>query len=126
MSFLKKLFGKKDEPIEGADEHLVRVHIPLSSDFGSLEEFDDWSSLEDTLDEAAQAAGTGYLDGNEVGQGEYTIWLYGKDGGQLAETVRGVLAQVRLPAGSYLHVRHGGLEDKRAREERIAFAGASE
>lgn len=119
MSFFKKLFGKKEPTDHGMDEHLVRVHIPIQSDMPTTEEFDRYVDLEDILGDAAVATGVGELDGNEVGGGEYTIWLYGKSAAPLAEVVKAELAKHSLPTGSFLFVRHGGVEDETAREERI-------
>lgn len=119
MSFFKKLFGKKEPADDGMDQHLVRVHIPILSDMPTTEEFDRYVELEDILGEAAEAAEVGELDGNEVGGGEYTIWLYGQSAGPLAAVVKAELAKHSLPTGSFLFVRHGGVEDKMAREERI-------
>lgn len=119
MSFFKKLFGKKEPGNHGMDEHLVRVHIPILSDMPTTEEFDRYVELEDILGDAAFAAGVGELDGNEVGGGEYTIWLYGKNAAPLAEVVKAELTKHSLPPGSFLFVRHVGTEDKLAREERI-------
>lgn len=122
MSFFKKLFGKKKPKSDGMDEHLVRVHIPILSDMPTTEEFDRYVELEDLLGDAAIAAGVGDLDGNEVGGGEYTIWLYGKSAGPLAEVVKAELAKHSLPAGSFIFVRHGGVGDETAKEERIPIA----
>jgi hypothetical protein len=100
-------------------EHLVRVHLPLGASMPTSDEFDRWSALEDILDNAARKAGVGYLDGNEVGGGEYTIWLYGRDGARLAEVVRDALGRHNLPPGCKLFVRYGGVDDSSAREETI-------
>ncbi len=121
MSFFKKLFGKKNEvSSDSLSEHLVRLHIPLSNEsFGDTEEFDRWLELEDVLDTVATRAKVGSLDGNEIGGGEYTIWLYGANGARLAEVVKTEALKFGVPAGSTLFVRHGGVEDRNAREETI-------
>jgi hypothetical protein len=122
MGFLGRLlFGPKPEEqeSEGMDEHLVRLHIPLPNEMPNVEEFDRYSKLEDVLDSAAQKAGAGELDGNEVGGHEFTIWLYGSNGARLAEVIKLCLADIDLPEGSKLFVRHGGVEDHLAREEFI-------
>ena len=122
MGFWEKLFfggNTEKQESEGMDEHLVRLHIPLTSDMPSLEEFDQYAKLEDVLDAAAQKAGAGELDGNEVGGHEFTIWLYGPNGARLAEVMKLCLTDINLPEGSRLFVRHGGVEDHSAREEFI-------
>lgn len=120
MGIFDKLFGKKlaAQPASGGmDEHLVRLHIPLDGDFGNPDQIERWNSLEDVLNEAAEASGTGSLDGNEIGGGEYTIWLYGKAGGPLADVVERAAREFVVPPGTTLFVRHGGVEDRSAREE---------
>ena len=122
MGFLGRLFfGPKPEEreAEGMGEHLVRLHIPLTAEMPSGKEFDRFSKLEDVLDAAAQKAGAGELDGNEVGGYEFTIWLYGPNGARLAEVMKLCLADIDLPEGSKLFVRHGGYENPLAREEFI-------
>ena len=93
----------------------MRLHLP----FGDMTDFDRWSALEDKLAEAVAAAGVGELDGNEVGQGEYTIWLYGASAPRLAETVKAALAREELPPQCFLFLRHGDVEDEAAKEETI-------
>lgn len=96
------------------DEQLVRVHLPLRNEA----DFDLWVELEDLLDQATQKAGAGSLDGNEIGEGEYTIWLFGPNAERLAMVVRDALRSVSLPPKSYLFLRLGGVDDLDA-EERI-------
>jgi hypothetical protein len=92
MGFLKNLFGAKSVPLpprgDGMDQQLVRLHIPVRGEMGDEEEFDRWVALEDVLDEAARTEGVGELDGNEVGGGEFTIWLYGPNASALAEVIK--------------------------------------
>lgn len=120
MSFFKNLFGQKQAPIpksDGMDLHLVRLHIPVRGEMGDDDEFDRWVALEDALGEAAEAAGLGELDGNEIGDGEFTIWLYGPDAARLAQLVKEKALDHNLPPGCRLSLRHGGVEDLGAKEE---------
>src|SRR5471030_580178 len=73
------------------DEQLVRLDIPLCGASDSKEVFDKYSKLEDVLDAAASKAGVGKLDGNEIGGGEYTIWMYGRDATKLADVIKAAL-----------------------------------
>lgn len=102
-------------------EHLVRLHIPLAEAMTTGDEFDRYSDFEDRLDEAAKEAGVGYLDGNEVGGGEYTIWLYGASAQPLADIVRDMVAKENLPTGCTLFVRHGGTSQADALEETLSL-----
>ncbi len=99
-------------------EHLVRLHLPLSnSGLGTPEEFDRWSELEEALDSLVEEKGVGSLDGNEIGGGEYTIWLYGPDGNRLAEVVISAAKAFGIPPGASVFLRHGDVEDPGAKEE---------
>jgi hypothetical protein len=119
MGFLSRLFGgKPKEEVNSADEHLVQVRIPLhGGEMGDSEEFEDFTAIEDLLGEKADRAGVGYLDGNEVGGNEFTIWLYGPQAMPLAEVVRNALSDQKLPAGTTIYLRYGGMDDEDAREE---------
>jgi hypothetical protein len=98
-------------------EHLVRLHIPLQGEMPTESEFDAYVELEEYLAIAVEEAGIGVLDGNEVGGGEYTIWLFGPDAGRLAAGVEEALKSRTLPTGCHLYLRHGDVEDEEAREE---------
>jgi len=105
---------------DSKDEQLVRLHIPLRGKTSTTEEFDQYSTLEDDLDAAATKAGVGQLDGNEIGEGEYTIWMYGHDATKLADVVKSALKGKALPKGCKLFLRHGGVNDPTSKEETIA------
>jgi hypothetical protein len=101
------------------DVQLVRLHIPLDGKPATADPFAKYSQLEEVLDAAAKKAGVGSLDGNEIGEGEYTIWLYGPDATKLAEVVKSALKGKALPKGCKLFLRHGGVNDATAKEETI-------
>jgi len=107
----------KQDPM---DEQLVRLDIPLGSASDAKKLFDEYSKLEDELDAAAKKAGVGSLDGNEIGGGSYAIYLYGRDSTKLADVVKSTLKGRALPKGCKLVLRHGGVNDKTAKEETIA------
>lgn len=122
MKLFRKLFGKKEKTpeVSGPDDQLVRLHIPLSDgDLGTDEERRRWDDLENLLEKTVQSEGIGDLDGNEIGGGEYTMWLYGRDSTVLANRVKSVCRQQNLPTGCRLYVRHGGIDDNDAPEETI-------
>ena len=84
-----------------------------------MSDFDRWAQVEDLLENAVGAAEAGYLDGNEVGEGEYTIWLYGPDADLLSEVVKRTLQTLDLPRECYLMVRRGDVDDDDESEELI-------
>jgi len=105
---------------DSMDEQLVRLHIPLKGTAATKEELDQYAKLEGELDAAVTKTSAGQLDGNEIGEGEYTIWLYGRDATKLAEVVKSALKGRTLPKGCKLFLRHGGVKDATAKEETIA------
>jgi len=119
MGFLDKLFGKKPAPAAvNKNNQLVRIEIPLlDGGFGSAEERERFFELEDKLGQLLEGGDHGELDGNEIGGGEYTIWLYGPSAQRLFDFIRPQLPP--LPPGTKVFLRHGDVEDEAAREETI-------
>ena len=96
------------------------VYIPLSGDSGTEDELDRLFNLECELAFEVKAADAGGYDGNEIGGGRFTIYLYGKDADRLADLTVQVLRRWQVPADSYLIKRYGDLlTDPSPREERI-------
>jgi hypothetical protein len=94
--------------------HAVIVRFPLSDDgFGSDAEFNAMVALSDALEAAITAAGVGEFDGNELGGGECTLFMYGPDAHQLFSAV---LAGSRLVRGVYVVKRYGDAHDPLAQE----------
>lgn len=121
MGFLDKLFGKKPTPAPAAakkNNQLVRIEIPLlGGDFGSEGERERLFELEDELADVLANSAQGELDGNEIGGGEYSIWMYGQSAQRLFEFIRPQLPP--LPPGTKVFLRHGDVDDESAREETI-------
>ncbi|GEM_PF-1047206 len=105
----------------GGPEHALLVHIPLSNDeFGSEEEREALFEVEDQLVEAIEGAGVGEYDGNEVGGGEFVMYIYGPDADALFSAAEPVLRALQPPPGEFFAVkRYGKADDLEAREERI-------
>ena len=98
----------------------VIVYIPLTGDSGTEDELDRLFNLECELAFEVNAADAGGYDGNEIGGGRFTIYLYGKDADRLAGLTVDVLRRWEIPADSYLIKRYGDLlADPSPREERI-------
>lgn len=106
-------------------EQAVIVHIPLSGDSGTEDELDRLFNLECELAFEVKAANAGGYDGNEIGGGLFTIFVYGKDADRLAGLTVDVLRRWEIPAGSYLIKRYGDLlVDPSPREERIDLSAS--
>lgn len=53
--------------------------------------------VETAVDEALQAAGAGYIDGNEVGQGVYDMYFVGDDAREMWRIVEPILVGAPVP-----------------------------
>jgi hypothetical protein len=101
-------------------EQAVIVYIPLSGDSGTEDELARLLDLECELAFEVKAAEAGAYEGNEIGGGRFTIYLYGEDADRLAGLTVDVLRRWEIPADSYLIKRYGDLlTDPSPREERI-------
>jgi hypothetical protein len=79
----------------GNEEQAVIVHsaLPLVE---SDELFRQIEALEDQLHSVIAAAGVGEFDGNEIGQGELTLYMYGPDAEKLFAVIAPVLRRAQL------------------------------
>ncbi len=106
----------------GAMEHAVIVHLELSDDrFGSPEERESISKLEDRLAAAIDGAGAGEFDGDEYGQGECVLYMYGPDADRLFAVLEPVIKESRAARGGYAIVRYGEASDPHARDKRVTW-----
>lgn len=86
----------------------------------------DWDlvmDLEEKIEDALAESGAGELDGNDVGQGEYNIYMYGPDADRVWEVAEPVISGsgFPIPAGSSVLRRYGDVNDDEAREVRESF-----
>jgi len=93
---------------------LVRLHMPTSD-----ESRERLSEIENQLAIHFEENPIGEYDGNEIGEGQFTVWLYGADADQLAKEVQKVLGPLSVPTGSFLFLRHGSVEDENAQVQKI-------
>lgn len=90
-------------------EQALLVHLPATGPPFALD------VIEDPLIAAIDAAGIGEFDGNEVGAGGATLYMYGPDAEALFEVVEPILRQMALPDGSCLVKRFGPPGSEEAR-----------
>ena len=88
-----------------ADEQAVLVHVALPA---ATTGWDVVERLGERLAERVEVAGVGEFDGDVVGEGEATLYLYGPHADRLWEAVADVVDLVSLPPGSYAEKRYGG------------------
>ena len=78
----------------------VIIHIPCV-------DFDHSESLEDELIELMDPTDFGYHDGNEIGGGETTLWLFGKDAEQVFSHIAPTLCRNSFCKGATVTLRYG-------------------
>jgi hypothetical protein len=88
------------------EEKAVIVHSALPS-VDNTELFRQLEALEDQLHAAITSAGVGEFDGNEIGQGELTLYMYGPDAEKLFTAVAPVLRRAKLTQAGVASVRLG-------------------
>ena len=69
--------------------------------------FDELFPLEDLLAKSLENTGLGEFDGNEVGQGETTLFLYGPDAEKLFEHIRPILMETPVCKHGKAIIRYG-------------------
>jgi hypothetical protein len=90
--------GQQEEAV------IVRAALPSGDDDDVI---DALNNLEDLLIEAIASARAGELDGNEVGQGEVKLYMYGPDAERLFAAIEPVLRTASLTQMAAVTVRRG-------------------
>jgi hypothetical protein len=113
---------KRPRVVNAAEEQALIITFPLQSGkTGNAEERNKrLYALEDQLIVAIKESGAGEYDGNETGDGVFTIYIYGPSAERLFSVVRPILKKFRPPAGSYLIKRYGKPGSK---QDRVALDG---
>jgi hypothetical protein len=92
--------------VRAAEEQAVIIKAELpGSDTAAL--FDQLGALEDELAEAVEKAKVGEYDGNELGQGEFILYLYGRDAEKLFDAIRPTLERSPLTRSASVTLRAG-------------------
>ncbi len=98
------------------------VHLRLSDDgFGSFEELEALLALQEQMAEAIENAAAGEFDGDEFGEGECVLYMYGPDADRLFAAIEPLLKSCPLAFGGYAVKRYGEASDPDAREVRVAW-----
>jgi hypothetical protein len=96
------------------------VHLKLSDDeFGTKEEFHRIEGLCDELKVAIDAQNVGVFDGNEFGEGQARLFMYGPDADALFSLVEPILKKSPLTMGGWAIKRYGQIGDLDAEEIRV-------
>jgi hypothetical protein len=101
-------------------EQAVLVHLRLSdAGFGTREEMVSIHALSGRLEARIAAARVGEFDGDEFGQGECMLFMYGPNADALFEAVEPELRASPLSRGGWVIKRYGASDDDSAKEVRI-------
>jgi hypothetical protein len=107
--------GKKDKP-----EQAVIAHLKLSgAGFGAMGDVKACQELEDRLEQEIVRARTGEMDGNEIGGGECTLFMYGPDADKLFLSIERSLRASKMAKGGWVLKRYGDVNDPKAREVKV-------
>jgi len=121
MGFLDNLF-RRPKPSDDvqAPEHAVLVHLKLSdAALGTAPEREAIHDLEHRLEAAIATARVGELDGDEFGEGECTLFMYGPDADSLFAAIEQELRISPLSAGGWVIKRYGPASDPASAEVRL-------
>ena len=108
--------------VELMAEHAVLVYLKLSDDgFGSTDERDQIHELSDRLEAAIENNHAGEFDGDEFGEGQCTLFMYGPDADALFGAIEPLLRDSPLSSGGHTIKRYGDAYDADAKEVRVDF-----
>lgn len=101
-------------------QHAVLIYLKLSdSKFGTAEERDAIHALSDSLEAEIKKANVGEFDGDEFGQGQCTLFMYGPDADALFQAVDSIIRNSPLSKGGHVIKRYGDAGDTNAKTERL-------
>jgi len=104
LSRLSEMLARKSRA-----QRALLVYLRLSDDdHGESLECEELFRLEDEVMVALEGAGAGEFDGNEIGGGYFTLYMYGSSAAQMWDAVAPVLVRSSAPVGSYVIQRFGG------------------
>jgi len=97
------------EQVERAPEEAVRVYFQFPQSGLSDADTARLDVFEEGIDAVLQMDGTGYVDGSEQGEGEYVLYLYGRDRYAIWAAVKRKLKFSPIPAVS-VYLREADLD----------------
>ena len=109
MGLLDWLVRKGSSPDPVPVEQAVLIRLPLSDDeFGVEGERAAIHALATDIAAAIAESGTGEYDGDEFGDGQCTLYLYGPDADRLWSAVEGPVREAEVSRGARVTKRYGG------------------
>jgi hypothetical protein len=120
LSARHKVDSKRDTGV--ALEQAVIVHLKLyDSAFGSPEEREPIYTLEEQLDRAIQANAAGEFDGDEFGEGECVLFMYGEDANRIFRIIEPILKACPAAKDGYAIIQFGEARDPSTTETRVRW-----
>jgi hypothetical protein len=92
----------------GQDDHNIEVHLPISNGV----DLDSYFELEEQVRAIVAEEGDGRVEGNEVGDRDFVIFLSGQNPRGLAERLRQIVRRIETPPGSHVVIRGSGVDDE--------------
>ena len=115
MSFLQRLFGRNSaatssasDKQSGGAQQAVLVYLDGTGLPEHVYKECDLATIEDRLIEAIDRGQLGEFDGNEIGPGEATLFMYGPDAERLFAGVEAILRGYPLSQKARVQIRRGG------------------
>ena len=109
MSILKRIFGKTPlDQAQSEQPQAVLVHLDGSGLPDRIYHEYDLATIEDRLIEVLEREGLGEFDGDEVGPGQTTLFMYGPDAERLFDGIEETLRGYPLCQGARVEIRRGG------------------
>ncbi len=107
------------KPSDETIDETIAVYIKLSNDkYGTEEERDSIYQFTDKLVEVVLKSGAGVFDGDEFGNGECGLFMYGPNADRLFSAVESLLRSWKPLEGGYVIKRYGAPDGQ---SERIEF-----
>ena len=119
MWLLQRLLGGKDRKQTKRWDEWIAVYFKISNDeYGTEEERDAIHRFTDKLAEVILESGVGVFDGDEFGNGECGLFMYGANADRLFNVVEPLLRGWKPLNGGYAIKRYGA---PIGQSERIEF-----
>ena len=119
MGLLKKLLGGNNIQSTKPSDEWIAVYLKVSNDeYSTEEERDSFHQFTDKLAEVILNSGAGVFDGDEFGNGECGLFMYGPNADRLFNVVEPLLRGWTPLAGGYAIKRYGA---PAGQSERIEF-----